>query len=59
MYTLPKDTKITNSVLQDVIGYNEKYEDRYKKLGLYYLGKHDIFNREKDSTLINNKINGK
>lgn len=56
MYTLPKDTKITNSVLQDVIDYNEKYKDRYKKLGLYYLGQHDIFNREKDSTLINNKI---
>lgn len=56
MYTLPKDTEITNKVLQDVIEYNEKYKDRYKKLGLYYLGKHDIFERQKGDSLKNNKI---
>ena len=57
MYTLPKDTKITNQILNDVINYNEKYKDRYKKLELYYLGKHDIFNRQKeDNGAKNNKV---
>ena len=36
MYTLPKDTKITNQILNDVIEYNEKFTDRFKKLGEYY-----------------------
>lgn len=56
MYTLPKDTKITNQILNDVIEYNEKYKDRYKKLELYYLGKHDILNRTKEDRLKNNKV---
>lgn len=56
MYTLPKDTKITNQILNDVIEYNEKYKDRYKKLELYYLGKHDILNRTKEERLKNNKV---
>lgn len=56
MYTLPKDTKITNQILNDVIEYNEKYKDRYKKLELYYLGKHDILSRSKEERLKNNKI---
>ena len=41
MYTLPKDTKITNSILNDVIQYNERYKDRFKMLEDYYLGKHN------------------
>ena len=57
MYTLSKDTKITNSVLNDVINYNEKYKDRLKKLGNYYIGKHDIFNRTKENDgAKNNKV---
>ena len=56
MYTLPKDTKITNQILNDVIEYNEKYKDRYNRLELYYLGKHDILNRTKDDSLKNNKV---
>lgn len=60
MYTLPKDTvekgKITNQILNDVIEYNEKYKDRYNKLELYYLGKHDIFSRTKEDRLKNNKV---
>ena len=56
MYTLPKDTKITNQVLNDVIEYNEKYKDRYKMLENYYLGKHNIVNRFKDDRLKNNKV---
>ena len=56
MYTLPKDTKITNKILNEVIEYNEKYKDRFLKLENYYLGKHDIFNRDKDDRLSNNKI---
>lgn len=56
MYTLPKDTKITYQVLNDVIAYNEKVKRRFKKLENYYLGKHDIIERTKDDRLSNNKV---
>jgi len=57
MYTLPKDTKIDNQILNDVISYNEKYKDRYKRLGYYYMGKHDIFDRQKENDgAKNNKV---
>lgn len=56
MYTLSKDTKITNKVLNDVIDYNEKYEKRYKMLENYYLGKQDIMSRTKEDRLKNNKV---
>ena len=57
MYTLPKDYKITNKVLNDVILYNEKYHDRFKRLENYYLGKHDILERKKENDgLKNNKV---
>ena len=55
MYTLPKDTKITNQILNDVIDYNERYKERYKMLEEYYLGKHAICNRSKGDSLKNNK----
>lgn len=56
MYTLPKDTKITNQVLNDVIEYNEKHKQRYKMLENYYLGKQAIFDRKKGDSLKNNKV---
>ena len=57
MYTLPKDTKITAQVLNDVIKYNEKYKDRLKRLGNYYIGKHDILERTKENDgAKNNKV---
>lgn len=56
MYTLPKDTKITNQVLNDVIEYNEKYKERYRMLEDYYIGKHGILNRTKEDRLSNNKV---
>lgn len=56
MYTLPKDTVITNQVLNDVIDYNERYKERFEVLERYYLGRHDILNREKDDVLSNNKV---
>lgn len=56
MYTLPKDTKITYQILNDVIDYNEKYKKRYLMLENYYLGKHDITKRTKDDRLSNNKV---
>ena len=57
MYTLPKDYKITNQVLNDVIQYNEKYVERFKYLENYYLGKHKILVREKENDgLKNNKV---
>ena len=56
MYTLPRDTKITNQIINVVIEYNERFKERYKHLELYYLGKHDIFERTKEDRLKNNKI---
>lgn len=56
MYTLPKDIKITNKILNDVIEYNEKYKNRYKMLEDYYLGKHCILKRTKEDRLKNNKV---
>jgi SPP1 family phage portal protein len=56
MYTLPKDTVITNQVLNDVIAYNERCKERFNMLERYYLGKHNIFDRSKDDRLSNNKV---
>lgn len=56
MYTLSKDTEITNKVLNDIIDYNEKYEKRYKMLEDYYLGKQEIMSRTKEDRLKNNKV---
>ena len=56
MYTLPKDTPITNQVLNDVIDYNERCKERFKKLWRYYIGQHDILERNKDDRLSNNKV---
>jgi len=56
MYTLPKDTQITNQVLNDVIKYNENFNKRYTRLENYYIGKQDIYDRLKDDRLKNNKV---
>ena len=60
MYTLPKDydvANITASVINSVIEYNEKNVVRYKMLNNYYMGKHNICNRQKDNAgLKNNKV---
>ena len=56
MYTLPKDTKITYQILNDVIDYNERYKKRFEMLENYYLGKHSILDRNKDNRLSNNKV---
>lgn len=56
MYTLPKDTVITNQVLNDVIAYNERFRERFDMLERYYLGKHSITERTKDDRLSNNKV---
>ena len=56
MYTLPKDAKITNQVLNDVIDYNEKYKKRFAMLENYYLGQHSILERNKEERLSNNKV---
>lgn len=56
MYTLPKDTRITFKILNDVIEYNEKYKNRFDMLEQYYLGKHIITSREKEDRLKNNKV---
>ena len=56
MYTISKDTKITNQLLNDVIHYNEAFKERYDRLAKYYLGVHDILDRKKESGAINNKV---
>ena len=56
MYTLPKDTVITNQILNDVIDYNERYKKRFEMLENYYLGRHGILEREKNDKLSNNRI---
>lgn len=56
MYTLPKDTKITNQVLNEVIEYNERFKARFEMLERYYLGRHSIMDRDKDDRLSNNKV---
>lgn len=56
MYTLAKDTEITYQVLNDVINYNEDVKDRFDMLERYYLGKHDITQRQKEDRLSNNKV---
>ena len=56
MYTLPKDTKITNQIINDVIEFNERYKERFNMLERYYLGRHGIFDRNKDDKLANNKV---
>ena len=57
MYTIPKDTKINNKVINDAISYNERYKDRLKKLADYYMGKHDIINRTRENDGVkNNKV---
>lgn len=56
MYTISKDTEITNTLLNDVISYNERYKERYKMLADYYMGLQAITNRTKDDRLKNNKV---
>ena len=42
MYTLPKNTKINNKVLNAVIEYNEKYKTKFDRLEDYYICKNYI-----------------
>lgn len=57
MYTLPKNTKINNKVLNAVIEYNEKYKTKFDRLEDYYIGKHDILERKRENDgLKNNKV---
>jgi SPP1 family phage portal protein len=56
VYTVPKDTEITNQVILDAINYNEKYKARYNLLEDYYIGKHAIVRRNKSIGLMNNKV---
>lgn len=56
MYTLPKNIKITNQILNDVIEYNEKYKNRYVMLAGYYMGIQAIMSRTKEDRLKNNKV---
>jgi len=56
MHTINKDTEITKDVILEAIKYNETLRSRYNKLENYYLGEHDIINRDKVVGLSNNKV---
>lgn len=56
MYSVQPDTKLDAKLVKDAIDWNEKFRGRYDKLGNYYLGAQDIFNREKADEHINNKV---
>lgn len=56
MFSVQPDTKLDAKLVKDAIDWNEKYRQRYDKLGNYYLGEQDIFGREKADEHINNKV---
>lgn len=57
MYTINKGTKITKQVINDVIDYNERLKGRFDKLERYYMGVHDILDRQGEEwSTINNKV---
>lgn len=55
-YTLPKDTKISATVIKNAIEYNEKRRARFDLLDRYYIGDQNILHREKPDTLHNNRV---
>lgn len=47
---------ITGNILSQLIRRNEQKSERYRTLNDYYMGKHDILNRKKESGMANNKV---
>ena len=56
MYQVDKNTELTAGLIKDAIDYNEKRRPHFDRLANYYMGNHDIMNRQKSETLMNNKI---
>jgi SPP1 family phage portal protein len=56
MFTISESTEINADVIKAAIDYNEEQRKRYDRLEKYYMGKHDILERRKQYTRINNKI---
>ena len=56
MYQVNKDTPLNADLISKAIKYNEKRRKRFNQLDDYYLGKHIITTREKQETLMNNKL---
>ena len=56
MYQVNKDTPLDASLIKKAIVYNEKRRTRFDKLDDYYMGEHVITTREKQETLMNNKL---
>lgn len=56
MYQVNKDTPLDAKLIKDAIDFNEKRRTRFNTLDDYYLGKHIITTREKQETLMNNKL---
>lgn len=56
MYQVNKDTPLDASLIKKAIDYNEKRRTRFNTLDDYYMGEHVITTREKQETLMNNKL---
>ena len=56
MFTVSESSEIDADVIKAAIDYNEEQRKRYDRLERYYLGNHDILERKKQYTRINNKI---
>ena len=56
MYQVNKDTPLDAKLIKEAIEYNEKRRTRFNTLDNYYLGVQAITAREKQETLMNNKL---
>jgi SPP1 family phage portal protein len=56
MFTITKTDQMTSDQIVSAIDHNEQFRDVYNKLESYYLGDHDILNRKKKGTKINNRV---
>lgn len=56
MYQVNKDTPLDATLIKDAIDYNEKRRTRFDTLDNYYMGEQAITAREKQETLMNNKL---
>jgi len=56
MYRLPAGSKPTKENIEKAVLYNLEFEEKLDNLANYYLGKHEILNRNRDNTKVNNKV---
>ena len=56
IFTAPVGTVPSVDVIKQAIDFNERLLDWYNKNQNYYFGKHEILNRQRNNTRINNKV---